>query len=72
MAAMHKTMPEAQAILWGREPFTELVGVAAVRTKDDYERARGVIEVLLDANGVDHKPPLGRRARLPRRQNGGL
>ena len=58
MTHMRKTMPEAQAILRAWEPFKEVVGVTAVRTEDDYARARAVIEVLLNAIGADENHPL--------------
>ena len=58
MTAMHKTMPEAQAILRAWEPFKKVVGVTSVRTEEDYARARAVLEVLMDAIGADENHPL--------------
>ena len=58
MTQRHDGMPEAQAILRAWEPFKKVVGVTAVRTEEDYARARAVIDVLLEAVGEDETRPL--------------
>ena len=52
------TSIDPAAILQGWMPFKELVGVTSVKTKDDYERAAALVNVLLDAIRDDAAHPL--------------
>ncbi|MBF0137601.1 MAG: helix-turn-helix domain-containing protein [Magnetococcus sp. DMHC-1] len=57
MEPSHVT-PEHQAILQAWLPFKQIVGVTSVHSREEYERARIMIDTLLEAVEDDEEHPL--------------
>jgi HTH-type transcriptional regulator/antitoxin HigA len=58
MTYMSMAIPEPKAIFQVWMPFKELIGVTSVRTEADYERARAIMDTLLEEIGEDEDHPL--------------
>ena len=56
--ATRTTAADPQALLRAWLPFRELIGVMAVKSEEDYHRARSTIDALLDEIGEDESHPL--------------
>ncbi|HEY7347940.1 MAG TPA: helix-turn-helix domain-containing protein [Ktedonobacterales bacterium] len=58
MGYTHKELPAPQAIVEAWGAFRELVGVTSVRTEEDYQQARALIDTLLDEVAENEEHPL--------------
>lgn len=56
--ATRMTAADPQALLRAWLPFRELIGVMAVKSEEDYGRARATIDALVDEIGEDESHPL--------------
>lgn len=56
--ATRMTAADPQALLRAWLPFRELIGVMAVKSEEDYRRARATIDALVDEIGEDESHPL--------------
>jgi HTH-type transcriptional regulator/antitoxin HigA len=58
MQNLEEQISDIEAIQKAWLAFTEVIGFTSVRTESDYERARAIIDALLDTVGDDGEHPL--------------